>query len=26
VLQQAGASMLSQANASTEVILQVLRG
>jgi flagellin len=26
VLQQAGASMLSQANASTDVILQVLRG
>ena len=26
VLQQAGASMLSQANASTEIVLQVLRG
>jgi flagellin len=26
VLQQAGASMLSQANASTDVVLQVLRG
>jgi flagellin len=26
VLQQAGASMLSQANASTDIVLQVLRG